>query len=151
MTESTLYTILGILSLLLIPLLASYWVYPDEKIKKVNPVKKKKPETKAVDRNGPLGFEEITTIFGSSESSKEDFLEAIEQLVRHHGKIQAKLGDLPHPDFKRYQALIITLCKNRKADKDVIVALNHKLRALNTRYGYEIDEAVAKGIEGRGF
>ncbi len=151
MSESTLYTILGVLSLLLIPLLVSYWVYPDEKIEEALPTKKKKSVKKAIDKNVPLGFEEITTIFGSSESSKEDFLEAIEQLMRHHGKIQAKLGDLPHPDFKRYQALIITLCKNRQADKDVIVALNHKLRALNTRYGYEIDEAVVKGIEGRGF
>ena len=79
------------------------------------------------------------------------FIEAIEQLIRHHGKIHAKLGDLAHPDFKRYQKAIITLCKNRQADKDVIVALNQKLRALNTKYGYEIDEAVVKGLEGRGF
>jgi len=151
MSESTLYTILSILFLLLIPLLASYWFYPDEKVEKVLPVKKKAVQKREIDKTKPLSFEDITTIFGSSLSSKEDFLEAIEQLIRHHGKIQAKLGDLPHPDFKRYQALIITLCKNRQADKDVIVALNQKLRALNMKYGYEIDEAVVKGIEGRGF
>ena len=151
MSESTLYTILAILFLLLIPLLVSYWFYPDEKVEQELPVKKKKTEKKEIDKTKPLSFEEITSIFGSSDSSKEEFIEAIEQLIRHHGKIQAKLGDLVHPDFKRYQALIITLCKNKRADKDVIVALNHKLRALNTKYGYEIDEAVVKGIEGRGF
>jgi len=151
MSESTLYTILAILLLLLIPLLVSYRFYPDEKVDKVLPAKKTKAKKQEIDKTKPLSFEDIRSIFGSSDSSKEDFIEAIEQLIRHHGKIQAKLGDLVHPDFKRYQALIITLCKNRQADKDVIVSLNQKLRALNTKYGYEIDEAVNKGIEGRGF
>jgi hypothetical protein len=151
MSESTLYTILAILLLLLIPLLLSYKFYPVEKLEQEAVIKKKKTQQREIDKTQPLSFEDITHIFGSSSSSKEDFIEAIEQLIRHHGKIQAKLGDLAHPDFKRYQKAIITLCKNRKSDKDVIVALNQKLRALNTKYGYEIDEAVSKGIEGRGF
>ncbi len=151
MSESTLYTILTILVLMLIPLLISYKFYPVEKLEQEATVKKKKSKEHEIDRSQPLSFEEITRIFGSSSSSKKDFIEAIEQLIRHHGKIQAKLGDLAHPDFKRYETAIITLCKNRNADKDVIISLNQKLRALNTKYGYEIDEAVVKGIEGRGF
>ena len=151
MSESTLFIILAILLLLLIPLLLSYKFYPVDKLEEEAIMKKKMAHTSEIDRTKPLSFEEIGQIFSSSNSSKEDFIEAIEQLIRHHGKIHAKLGDLAHPDFKRYKELIIKLCKNTKSDKDVIIALNQKLRALNTKYGYEIDEAVSKGLEGRGF
>ena len=152
MSESTLGILLVILFTLLILLLASYWLFPDEKPKEKVVSNKKQPEQKPqIDLSKPLSFEQISQIFVDNESSKEEFLAAIEQLIRHHGKIHAKLGDLPHPDFKRYKELIIKLCKNTQADKDVIIALNQKLRALNMKYAFEIDEAVSKGIEGRGF
>ncbi len=150
MSESTLFTTLAILLLLLIPLLLSYKFDPVEKVEQ-DKTSHKEEEAYEIDRSKPLSFEDITYIFASSSSTKEDFIEAIEQLIRYHGKIQAKLGDLAHPDFKRYETAIITLCKNTQSDKDVILALNQKLRALNAKYAYEIDEAVSKGIEGRGF
>ncbi len=151
MSESTLFIILAILFLLLIPLLVSYWFYPDVKEEKPSYIKDESAQARENIKKKRLSFEEIKSIFTSSESSKEEFLEAIEQLIRYYGKIEDKLGDLVHPDFKRYQALIIALCKNKNADKDVIIALNQKLRAINVKYAYEIDEAVNKGIEGRGF
>ena len=114
------------------------------------PLKQKKAHL-SIKRNAPLSFEEISYIFAHSESSVEDLKDAIEQLIRHHGKIHAKLGDLPHPDFKRYLSLIINLCKNPRADKDIIISLDQKLRTKNPKYGLDIDEAVNKGISARGF
>lgn len=151
MSTSTLITILIVLLIILIPLLLSYLVYPDEKISKHLPGKKKPSKKVIISKDSTLSFEEITQLFIQHESSKDELQEGIEQLVRHHGKIHAKLGDLPHPDFKRYLALIINLCKNPQADKDVILALDQKLRAKNPKYGLEIDEAVNKGIASRGF
>jgi len=150
MSTTTLITILIILLLILIPLLLSYLVFPDEKVSKHLPIKKKTLKPK-ISKDTPLSFEEIASLFTHSDSSQEELKEAIEQLVKHHGKIHAKLGDLPHPDFKRYLALIINLCKNPKADKDIIIALDQKLRAKNPRYGLDIDEAINKGIAARGF
>jgi len=127
----------------------SYLVYPDEKVSKHLNVPKKTVDTKK-SKDTPLSFEEIAAIYSDTKSTKEALTEATEELMKHHGKIHAKLGDLPHPDFKRYLALIINLCKNPQADKDIIIALDQKLRAKNPRYGLDIDEAVNKGIAGRG-
>lgn len=153
MSESTLVTILIILLLLLVPLLLSYLVFPADKeavLVKENhtPQKDEKP---VIDKNKTLSFEEIRILFSHSQSSKAELKEAIEQLIRHHGKIHAKLGDLIHPDFKRYLELIISLCKNPQADKELILSLDQKLRIKNPKYGLEIDEAVNKGIAARGF
>ncbi len=150
MSESTLITILIILLVLLIPLLLSYIVYPDDKIATHIPAKKKSSKI-VITKDKPLTFEEITAIFMHKESSKEELKEAIEQLIRYHGKIHSKLGDLPHPDFKRYLTLIIELCNNPQADKDIIVLLDQKLRIRNPKYGLNIDEAIDKGIAARGF
>lgn len=153
MSDSTLVTILIILFLLLIPLLISYLVFPAEK--EIASVKQdntpKKGEKPVIDTNKVLSFEEISALFSNSQSSKAELQEAIEQLIRHHGKIHAKLGDLIHPDFKRYLELIISLCKNPQADKELILSLDQKLRIKNPKYGLEIDEAVNKGIAARGF
>lgn len=151
MSTSVLITILLILLLILIPLLLSYIVYPDTKVTQHLPIQKKETKSPAISKDTPLSFEEIQRILTHKESSKEDLREAIEQLIKHHGKIHAKLGDLPHPDFKRYLALIIALCNNPQADKDIIVALDQKLRTKNPRYGLNIDEATNKGLAGRGF
>jgi len=153
MSGSTLVTILIILLLLLIPLLLSYLVFPVEKdivLAKEDAVLKK-DEKPVIDKNKPLSFEEIRALFSHKHSSKAELNDAIEQLVRHHGKIHAKLGDLIHPDFKRYLELIISLCKNPQADKELILSLDQKLRVKNPKYGLEIDEAVNKGIAARGF
>ena len=111
----------------------------------------KKDEKPVIDKNKILSFEEIKVLFSHKHSSKTELNDAIEQLVRHHGKIHAKLGDLIHPDFKRYLELIISLCKNPQADKELILSLDQKLRVKNPKYGLEIDEAVNKGIAARGF
>ena len=150
MSTTTLIIILIILLVILIPLLLSYLVYPDEKLEKQ--IGKKKETLKpAINNDRKLNFEEIAEIFSRKESSKEAFLQAIEQLIKYHGNIHAKLGDLPHPDYKRYNALIIKLCKNPSADKDVIILLDQKLRARNPKYALNIDEAINKGLAGRGF
>ncbi|PHR54328.1 MAG: hypothetical protein COA44_13535 [Arcobacter sp.] len=140
---------LSILLLILIPLLLSYLVFPAEEVAKNIPKKKTTPPV--ISKDKPLSFEEISDIFTHSQSTPDVLKEAIEQLIKHHGKIHAKLGDIPHPDYKRYLALIINLCKNPQADKDIIISLDQKLRVKNPRYGLEIDEAVNKGISARGF
>jgi len=152
MSGTTLITILIILLLLLIPLLLSYLVFPDDKdtVLATQNDAPKKDEKPVIDKNKILSFEEIRVLFSHKDSSKPELKEAIEQLVRHHGKIHAKLGDLVHPDFKRYLELIISLCKNPQADKELIISLDQKLRVKNPKYGLEIDEAVNKGIAARG-
>jgi len=150
MSTTTLITTLIILLIILIPLLLSYLVFPDEKIQEQ--ISQKEPDLKPViSKEKPLSFDEISAIFTHKESVKEDFIEAIEQLIKYHGKIHAKLGDLPHPDYKRYNALIINLCKNPASDKEVIILLDQKLRAKNSKYALNIDEAINKGLAARGF
>jgi len=150
MSTTTLITLLSGLLLILIPLLLSYLVFPDTKTP-MNPSKKKKSALPIIPATTPLTFEEISDILAHSQSTQDMLKEAIEQLIKNHGKIHAKLGDIPHPDYKRYLALIINLCKNPQADKDIIISLDQKLRTKNPRYGLDIDEAVNKGIAARGF
>lgn len=154
MSEDTLMSILIFLLILLVPLLLSYWPYPDPKTPPVQEFIKKPQlqKSQALGKRGnPPTFEEISEVFTKKASTKEELIEAIEELIRYHGKIHAKLGDLPHPDFKRYLRLIIELCNNPQTDKDIIVLLDQKLRVKNPRYAMDIDEATNKGIAGRGF
>ncbi len=153
MSGTTLVTLLIILLLLLIPLLLSYLIFPADSNAEAAQRKQvvKIDEKPVIDKNKTLSFEEIKILFSHKHSNKNELKEAIEQLVRHHGKIHAKLGDLAHPDFKRYLELIISLCKNPQADKELILSLDQKLRVKNPKYGLEIDEAVNKGIAARGF
>ena len=147
MSQSTLFITLAILFFFLIILLLSYTFFPEDRAKKST--SNKKPSTHTIDKTQPYSFEDISNVFGNNNSTKDDFLEAIEQLIRHHGKIHAKMGDIAHPDFKRYEALIITLCRNSNVDKDAIFILEKKLQALNVRYSHHIDEAVRKGLAAR--
>jgi len=147
---TTLIIILGILSFLLIILFSSYLVFPEEKVIKKKDVFVKK-EPVGAKKIGNLSFEDISKVFASKTSSKQDLLDAIENLIRYHGRIHAKMGDLAHPDFKKYSDLIMTMCSNPQADKDTIVALDKKLRIKNPKYGLDIDEAVNKGLAARGF
>ena len=151
MSTSTLIIILMILLVLLIPLLLSYIVYPDKKVTKhLKPFKKTK-EASAPSPKKQLSFEEIMGIFSNKKSTKEELFDTIEQLVKYHGKIHTKLGDLAHPDFKRYLSAIMALCSHPQADKHLIIALDQKLCAKNPKYSRDIDEAVNKGIAKRGF
>jgi len=151
MSTNTLIIILIILLILLIPLLLSYLVYPDEKIAKKLPIKQKSKPTPVKKSEGKISFEKIAEIFANKKSTKEELAENIEQLIKYHGKIHTKLGDLAHPDFKRYLNVIMALCSHPQADKNLIVALDHKLKAKNPKYTMEIDDAVNKGIAKRGF
>jgi len=148
MSESTLFITLGILFFFLILLLLSYKLFPENRTKQSKSNQNTK-SIRTIDKTQPFSFDDISYIFGNNNSTKENFIEAIEQLIRHHGKIHAKMGDLPHPDFKRYEMLIITLCKNSNVDKDAIFMLEKKLQALNVRYSHLIDEAVRKGLAAR--
>ena len=151
MSTSTLITILILLLVVLIPLLLSYLIYPDEKVSKHLPKVKKRVKKVEIDTSKPLTFEQILALFTNKQTTKQELREGIEQLVKHHGKIHAKLGDLPHPDFKRYKEAIMALCSNPQADKDIILAIDQKLRVKNPKYGLNIDEAVDKGIAKRAF
>ena len=151
MSISMLITILIVLLVFLIPLLLSYLVYPDEKVSKHLPKIKKTAKKVKIDPSKPLTFEQISELFLNKQTTKKELQNGIEQLVKNHGKIHAKLGDLPHPDFKRYQAVIMALCSNPQADKDIILSIDQKLRVKNPKYGLNIDEAVDKGIAKRGF
>lgn len=151
MSETTLIYSLIFLLFLLIPLLLSYLYYPGENATKKVQVEEKKEETRPlIDKKNPLTFEQISGIFRNKNSEQEDLKEAIEQLIRYHGKIKPKLGDLAHPDFKRYLTLIIDLSKHPHADTDIIISLYHKLSIKNPRYNLDIDEATNKGIAARG-
>lgn len=151
MSETTLTYSLIFLSMLLIPLLISYIYFPEESTVKTVRSEEEEEETRPIiDKSKPLTFEQITSIFMNQKSEKEDLKEAIEQLVRYHGKIKPKLGDLPHPDFNRYLTLIVALSKHPQADADIIISLYHKLSAKNPKYNLNIDEATNKGIAARG-
>ena len=152
MSTSTLIIILMVLLVLLIPLLLSYIVYPDKKVvKELKPLIKTTGNNPVSNPHKQLTFEEIMGIFSNKKSSKEELFDAIEQLVKYHGKIHTKLGDLAHPDFKRYLSAIMALCSHPQADKHLIIALDQKLCAKNPKYTRDIDEAVNKGIAKRGF
>ncbi len=108
------------------------------------PVKDEKAPKKEWD------FESLRKIIKNKKSTPEQLAEALELIIKYHGKIHPRLGVRAHPDFDRYMDILFTICRHRKATSKMIVKFDKELSALNPDYLKEINDAIARGLNSRG-
>lgn len=93
----------------------------------------------------------LVNIIKNRRSNADTLSEALELVIKHHGKVHKKLGLRPHPDFDTYIDILFTICRHPNANKDMIITFDRELERLNPEYKKEINEAIAKGLNSRGF
>ena len=82
-------------------------------------------------------------------SSTEKLENAVEMVLKYHGKIPAKLGIRINPQFDAYMEIMVTLCHHPHTTKDIILKLDKELTRLNPEYKSEINDALTKGLNSR--
>lgn len=87
-------------------------------------------------------FESLVAIVKNKNSSKRELLEAIEKILKYHGKI--------HPNFDIYGMIMLKICHHPHTDKKIILKYDKELRAKNPEYAHEINEFLTKGLDSRG-
>ncbi|TKI70906.1 hypothetical protein FCU45_00505 [Sulfurimonas crateris] len=93
----------------------------------------------------------LVDVIKNRRSNAETLSEALELVIKHHGRVHKKLGLRPHPDFDTYIDILFTICRHPNANKDMIITFDRELERLNPEYKKEINEAIAKGLNSRGF
>lgn len=120
---------------------------PAPEIKKEIEEKPKKEEDSSVNTD----LFHLVDIIKNKRSNADTLSEALELVIKHHGKVHKKLGLRPHPDFDIYMDILFTICRHPNANKDMIIIFDRELEKLNPDYKKEINEAIAKGLNSRGF
>lgn len=95
-------------------------------------------------------LEFIKQIMKDKNSTKEDLANAVDMVLKYHGKIPNKLGTRTNPKFDEYMAIFVALCRHKKATKDIVLKLDRKLVSKNPAYKSEINDAITKGLNARG-
>ena len=93
----------------------------------------------------------MVEVIKNKNSSTQELQEALDLIIKYHGKIHPKLGMRAHPDFDIYADIIFRICRHPSTTKEVIINFDRSLEKLNPDYNKEINDALTKGLNSRGF
>ncbi|MCW8894568.1 MAG: hypothetical protein OQK48_02400 [Sulfurimonas sp.] len=151
-TELIIKSIMGLIAVLAI-LVFFLFLEPNKKSqKKSNKQKtadenKVKTEVKSTITNTDLNH--LLSIIKNKKSSTELLGEALDMVIKYHGRVHTKLGLRSHPDFDIYMGIIFTACRHPNITKDLIIKFDKELTRLNPEYKQDINEALTKGLTSR--
>jgi hypothetical protein len=114
-----------------------------KKVKQNNIVSSSEPKKRT-------DLEYIREVMRDKNSTREDLSNAVDMVIKYHGKIPNKLGTRTNPKFDDYMAIFVALCRHKKATKDVVLKLDRELVSRNPAYKSEINDAITKGLNSRG-
>ena len=135
---------LGLIALLAI--LFIFLFYSPSK-KQASPKKKSQSQSSA---KKELTFDELRAVIRDRSSSKKELQDAIDQILKKHGKIHPKMGIRVHPDFDIYMTIILNLCRHPQVDSKMILQFDKELAQKNPDYKKEISGSTTKGVNSRG-
>ena len=105
------------------------------------------PTQKKVDTS----LDYLRAVIRNKKSTTEELKEALEMILKYHGTIHPKLGLRAHKDFDMYMDVILHICRHPNTSKNLILNFDKGLRAKNPKYAVEINDALTKGLNSRGF
>ena len=118
--------------------------------KKTVKIKKKTKQTKEAKKEENLNLDDLLAIIRRKSTTTQELSDALDQIIKHYGKIHPKLGIRPHPDFDIYSEVLFRICRHPNTNKDIIIKFDKELEKLNPEYVQEINEAISKGLNSRG-
>ena len=123
-----LLVILGLLVFILV-------VAPKSKKQEVQKTKKVVQEQKAKPRTD---LEFLRTVVKNRQSTTQELKEALDLVLKYHGKIPKKLGLRSHPESQIYMDILFSICRHPNANKDIIVNFDKELGKSNLDYKKDI-------------
>lgn len=135
-----LFVVLGLLVFILV-------LTPKPKKKEIKKSKKVVQEQKAKPRTD---LEFLRTIVKNRQSTVEELKEALDLVLKYHGKIPKKLGLRSHPDSQIYMDILFSICRHPNANKDIVVNFDRELGRLNPDYKKDLNDAMMRGLNSRG-
>nr|WP_321267334.1 hypothetical protein [uncultured Sulfurimonas sp.] len=115
--------------------------------KKKKAVIQKNTSTNKKSSNTDLEY--LRSIIKKKKTTTKELKEALDLILKHHGKVHEKLGLRAHPDFDVYMDILFTICRHPNTNKDIVIKFDRELGRLNPEYKQEIDEAITKGLNSR--
>ena len=137
-----LVVILGIL-------IAFFLYVPGNKKKKE--VKRQKKYTTPSKPAPKHELKDLLAVIRNKRSTTEQLAEALDLIIKYHGRIHPKLGIRAHPDFDIYSEILLRICRHPNTNKDIIIKFDKELEKLNPEYVREINDSLTKGLNSRGF
>ena len=115
--------------------------------------KQKKVKVKPTPSKPKVNYDlsHLRSIIKNKKSTAKELKDALDLVLKYHGTIHPKLGMRAHPDFDVYMEILITICRHPNTNKDVIVKFDIALEKKNPEYKIEINKALSKGLNSRGF
>ncbi len=137
----------SIMGLVVVLALLIFFLFLPSGRKKEKIVAKKNTSTTSNRTNTDLGY--LKSIIKNKKSTPKELKEALDLVLKHHGRVHEKLGLRAHPDFDNYMDILFTICRHPNTNKDIIIKFNKELEKLNPEYKKEINEAITKGLNSR--
>ena len=138
-----LVIILGILIFLFL------YLQNGRKKKKQELKKESKKELKKEKTSHEL--KDLLAVIRKKSATTQELAEALDLIIKYHGRIHPRLGIRVHPDFDAYAEVLFRICRHPNTNKDIIIKFDKELEKLNPEYIQDINEAIAKGLNSRGF
>jgi len=91
----------------------------------------------------------LSSIINNSRTNSQQLSHALELIIKHHGKMPARIGSRSNPEIDIYKFLISRLCRHPNTNKTLIVEFTRNLEKLNTEYKKEINNALMEGLNSR--
>ncbi len=123
-------------------------IAPRKKAKAVQKRKKVKEEQK---EKSKIDIESLRAIIKNRKSTAQELKEALDLVLKYHGTIHKKLGLRPHPDSHAYMDILFNVCRHPNANKDIIINFDKELEKRNPNYKKDINDAITRGLNSRGF
>ena len=112
---------------------------------------KQKEETSQKKELDETSFEKLYSVIKNRESTTQELQSALELLVKYHPTIHKKLGIRAHPESDVYMDIIFKLCRHKNTNKNIILTYTKQLEKSNPEYKKEINDAMMRGLNSRGF
>ncbi|WP_373035711.1 hypothetical protein [Sulfurimonas sp.] len=108
-----------------------------------------KDETPSQKRPADTDLQSLRAIIKKKKTTTKELEEALDLIIKYHGKVHEKLGQRAHPDFDVYMDILFTICRHPNTNKDIVIKFDRELGQLNPEYKKEINEAITKGLNSR--
>jgi hypothetical protein len=112
---------------------------------------KKKSKKGSSKREEQPKFKDLMAVIRDKNATTQELSDALDALLKYYGKIPAKLGIRTHPEFYAYAEILLRICRHKNINKELIVYFDKELEKRNPDYIREINDALMKGLNSRGF
>ena len=141
-------SVMGLIAILAFLLFLFFYSPFNKKTKNV--IRKKSDKTTKVKEDIPE-LQTLRMIIKDKKTTSKELKKALDLVLKHYGKIHKKLGVRTHPDFDIYMEILIVICRHPNTNKNIIVDFDRELGKLNPEYKADINDAITKGLDSRGF